>query len=106
MYAFNYHRPQSVAEAAKLLQKNDDTKLLSGGMTFIPTLKQRLASPSDVVDLGRIEELKKIEVGGRSVVIGAGVCHTDVASSTDVTKAIAALAKLASSIGEIGRAHV
>jgi carbon-monoxide dehydrogenase medium subunit len=100
MYAFNYHRPQSVAEAAKLLQKNDDSKLLSGGMTFIPTLKQRLASPSDVVDLGRIEELKKIEVGGRSVVIGAGVCHADVASSTDVAKAIAALAKLASSIGD------
>ena len=48
MYETNYHRASSVADAAKLIKKCDDGKLLSGGMTLIPTMKQRLASPSDL----------------------------------------------------------
>ena len=50
MYAVNYHRASSVAEAAKLL-KNGDAKALSGGMTLIPAMKVRLAAPSDLVDI-------------------------------------------------------
>ena len=61
MYEFNYHRPKSLADASKLLGSLSDPKLLSGGMTLIPTLKQRLASPSDLVDLQDIAELKGIK---------------------------------------------
>lgn len=100
MYAFNYHRPQSLADAAKLLAQHGEAKLLSGGQTLIPTLKQRLASPSDVVDIGNIAELRKLEVSGRTVSIGAAVKHAEVASSAEVAKAIPALAKLASGIGD------
>jgi len=45
MYAFEYHRPTSLADAAALVSGNDDAKLIAGGQTLIPTLKQRLASP-------------------------------------------------------------
>src|SRR5215469_17960749 len=57
MYNFDYQRPQSVADAAKSITGKDEAKLLAGGMTLIPTLKQRLAKPTDLVDLGRIAEL-------------------------------------------------
>ena len=57
MYAFEYHRPKTVTEAVSLLQGASDGKLLAGGHTLIPTLKQRLASPSDLIDLGAIAEL-------------------------------------------------
>ena len=66
MYAFEYHRPKTVAEAVSLLQGASDGKLLAGGHTLIPTLKQRLASPSDLIDLGAIDELKGIRRGWRS----------------------------------------
>jgi carbon-monoxide dehydrogenase medium subunit len=100
MYAFAYHRPASVAEAAKLLGADKDARLLAGGQTLIPTLKQRLAQPSALIDLGRIEALRKLEVGPRAVTIGALVRHAEVAASKDVARAIPALAKLASTIGD------
>ena len=57
--------PTSLADAAKLLGADEEAKLVAGGMTLIPTLKQRLAKPSDLVDLGAIAELKGIKRGGR-----------------------------------------
>ena len=71
MYAFDYHRPKSVAEAVTLLAGAADAKLLAGGQTLIPTLKQRLAQPSDVIDLGGIAELKGIKEEGGRLIIGA-----------------------------------
>ena len=71
MYDFTYHKPKTVAEAAALLAKESDAKLLAGGHTLIPTMKQRLASPSDLVDLGGVAELKGISVSGGTVSIGA-----------------------------------
>src|ERR687891_203522 len=62
MYAFEYHRPTSVADAISLLKGAGDGVLMAGGMTLIPTLKQRLASPSDVIDLGGVKELGRIFV--------------------------------------------
>ncbi|MCW5749929.1 MAG: xanthine dehydrogenase family protein subunit M [Alphaproteobacteria bacterium] len=100
MYAFNYHRPGSLAEATKLIAANTEAKLLAGGQTLIPTLKQRLAQPGDVIDLGGIAELKGIKVEGGSVVIGAMTRHGEVASSAEVKKAIPALAALAGGIGD------
>ena len=100
MYNFDYQRPQSVADAAKAIAGKDEAKLLAGGMTLIPTLKQRLAKPSDLVDLGRIAELKGIKRDGNAIVIGAMTRHADVASSDVVKSAIPALAQLASGIGD------
>src|SRR5437762_2005475 len=54
MYETTYHRPSSVDEAASLFAKGKEAKYLAGGHTLLPVMKQRLASPSDVIDLGKI----------------------------------------------------
>ncbi len=100
MYDFAYHKPKSVADAIATVKKASDGKLMAGGMTLIPTLKQRLAQPSDVVDLGAIADLRGIKVDGNTVTIGAMTKHAEVAASADVAKAIPALAKLAANIGD------
>ena len=71
MYAFNQHRPTTVRQAASLLAKQEEAKLLAGGHTLIPTMKLRLAGPKNLVDLSTVEGLTGIEVAGRSVTIGA-----------------------------------
>jgi carbon-monoxide dehydrogenase medium subunit len=103
MYAFTFLRPSSVRQAANMLAKNEDAKLLAGGQTLIPTMKQRLASPGSVIDLSRIEGLSGIELRGRSIVIGAMTRHAEVADSPVVQENLPALAELA---GEIGDPHV
>ncbi len=100
MYEFNYHRPTSLDEARKILGDNDEAKLLAGGMTLLPTMKMRLASPSDLVDLSNIEGLADISDSGDAIEIGAMVCHADVAASDVVRAAIPALSDLADSIGD------
>src|SRR3972149_9717882 len=91
MYSFNYHRPLSLKEAAQFLSAASDGKLMSGGMTLIPTLKQRLANPSDVIDLGGIAGLSGIEAKGGAIVIGATTTHAEVAASAVVRSKIPAL---------------
>jgi carbon-monoxide dehydrogenase medium subunit len=100
MHNFNYQKASSVADAASKLGAASDGKLLAGGMTLLATMKQRLASPSDLVDLAKVGELKGITMSGGTVTIGAMTTHNDVASNADVKKAIPALAKLASGIGD------
>jgi len=100
MYQFAYHRPGSLAEAEKLFSAAEDPKFMSGGQTLIPTLKQRLASPSDIIDLGGLKDLAGITVADGVVTIGAATRHADVASSAEVRKAIPALADLAGWIGD------
>ena len=94
MYETIYHRPSSVDEAAALFAKGSESKYLAGGHTLLPVMKQRLASPSDVIDLGRIKELVGIEPTGAGIMIKAATTHFDVASSETVRKAIPALAAL------------
>ncbi len=103
MYAFTYHKPTSARQAATLLAKKEDAKLLAGGHTLLPTMKQRLASPSALVDLGACADLKGITVKGCNIVIGAMTTHAEVADSPEVQSAIPALAYLA---GHIGDPHV
>jgi aerobic carbon-monoxide dehydrogenase medium subunit len=103
MYAFTLHRPSSLRQAANLLAKSEDAKLLAGGQTLIPTMKQRLASPGSLVDLSLIEGLSGIELRGRSIVIGAMTRHAEVADSPVVQENLPSLAELA---GEIGDPHV
>jgi carbon-monoxide dehydrogenase medium subunit len=100
MHDFGYHRPASAADAAGLLASKSEAKIVAGGMTLIPTLKQRLAQPSDLVDLGGIAELRGIKSEGAGITIGAMTTHADVARSAEVQKAIPALAALAGGIGD------
>jgi carbon-monoxide dehydrogenase medium subunit len=98
MHNFSYQRPTSLTDAAKLL--SGEAKLLAGGMTLLPTLKQRLAQPSALVDLGSVAELKGIKAEGGGLTIGAMTTHAEVAHSADVKRTIPALAVLAEGIGD------
>lgn len=100
MYEFTYHQPANLDEIARLLGANEDAKLVAGGMTLIPTLKQRLAKPSDLIDLAKISSLKGIREEGDAVVVGAMTRHADVQRSDLVKRAIPALAALAGLIGD------
>lgn len=100
MYAFQYRRPTTLADAAALLAGADDAKLLGGGQTLIPTLKQRLAMPSDLIDLAGVAELKGIREEAGGLTIGAFTRHAEVAHSDVVARAIPALASLAEGIGD------
>lgn len=105
MYEFKYHRPGSVRQAANLLAKNEDAKLIAGGHTLVPVMKQRLAAPPHLVDLSHIEGLDGIEMKGRSLVIGALAKHADVAGSAIVGESLPALAELAALIGDPAVRH-
>jgi len=100
MYEFAYHHPKSLADAVKLLGGDKEAKALAGGQTLIPTLKQRLAQPSGLIDLGGVAELKGIKLAGKTLTIGAMTTHAEVAASADVAKSIPALAALAGNIGD------
>jgi carbon-monoxide dehydrogenase medium subunit len=100
MHNFNYHRPTTVADAVKALSAASDGKILAGGHTLLPTMKQRLAAPSDLIDISAIAELKGIKAEGSSLVIGATTPHAEVARSSAVKSAIPALAVLAEGIGD------
>ena len=100
MYDFNYHRPRDVEDAVRLRASAEDGVYLAGGMTLIPTLRLRLASPSDVIDLSGIDGLADIEASQESVRIGALMRHAAVAASADVKERIPALAALAEGIGD------
>ncbi|MDO8979970.1 MAG: xanthine dehydrogenase family protein subunit M [Afipia sp.] len=105
MYDFKYHRPGTVRQAANLLVKNEDAKLIAGGHTLVPVMKQRLANPPHLVDLSHIEGLNGIEMKGRNLVIGATATHAEVANSAVVGEAIPALAELAGLIGDPAVRH-
>ena len=100
MYEFNYHKPTSLDEIANLLSANEEAKLVAGGMTLIPTLKLRLAKPSDLVDLAAITSLRGITDAGDALVIGAMTRHAEVERSPVVKQAIPALSALAHMIGD------
>jgi carbon-monoxide dehydrogenase medium subunit len=106
MYETHYHRPKDLAEAAKLFAGASEARYLAGGQTLLPTMKQRLAAPSDVIDLRKLPELKGISVTGDAVTIGAATTHAEVNTSDAVKKAIPALAYLASLIGDPAVRHM
>ena len=105
MHNFEYHLASDLADASKSLDGAEDGKLMAGGMTLLPTLKQRLDAPSDVIDLAAIDSLKGISKDGDTITIGAMTCHYDVASSDVVQQAIPALAELAGGIGDPAVRH-
>jgi aerobic carbon-monoxide dehydrogenase medium subunit len=105
MYETIYHRPSSVDDAVALFAKGSESKYLAGGHTLIPVMKQRLASPSDVIDLGKIKELVGIEVSGDTLTIKAATTYFDIMQSADVKKSIPAIAYLTSVLGDPAVRH-
>src|SRR6202140_4135133 len=106
MYAFTFNRPQTVRQAANLLAKDEDAKILAGGHTLLPTMKLRLAKPSQLVDLSLVEGLSGIEMSGRALTIGAMTRHNEVHTSPVVQQAVPVLAKLAGMIGDPAVRHM
>jgi carbon-monoxide dehydrogenase medium subunit len=100
MYAFTYHRPASIEEAAALLADNEDAKLLAGGHSLLPVMKQRLAAPSALIDLGGIPGLRGIERTADAVVIGAMTKHVEVETSDVVREAIPAIPEMVAVLGD------
>src|SRR6266508_4879660 len=105
MYQTTYHRPSSVDEAVAMFAKGSDSKYLAGGHTLIPVMKMRLASPSDVIDLGKIKELVGIETSGDTLTIKAATTYFDIMQSADVKKSIPAIAYLTSVLGDPAVRH-
>ena len=97
MYETNYVKAASTEDAVDHVAKGG--QLLAGGMTLIPTMKQRLARPETVVDLADCG-LAGIEDTGDAIKIGAMTRHADVANSPVVQSAIPGLAALADGIGD------
>ena len=100
MYDFIYHRATSIEGAQAIFKNSEDPVYLAGGMTVLPTMKQRLANPSDVIDLGKIDGLAGVERAGNEIVVKSMTTHAEVASSSAVATAIPALSVLADSIGD------
>jgi carbon-monoxide dehydrogenase medium subunit len=100
MYGFAYHRPTSLQQLKHLLGSIEEARLLAGGQTLIPTLKQRLASPDALIDLKGIAGMASIDRTGDAIVVGALATHAAVAGSPLLRKAIPALAGLADGIGD------
>src|ERR1700733_15238956 len=100
MYQTTYHRASSIDEAAALFAKGTEAKYLAGGQTLLPVMKQRLAAPSEVIDLARIKDLVGVELSGDTLTIKAATTYYDIMSNTDVKKAIPAIAYLTSVLGD------
>ena len=95
MYRFNYHKPDDMDAAQQMMADAEDGVYLSGGMTLIPTLKARLASPTDVIDLSGLA-LSGIELTDDSLTIGALTLHSEVAAGNEILS----LSNLALAIGD------
>jgi carbon-monoxide dehydrogenase medium subunit len=106
MYETTYHKAGSVSEAASLMANADDGKFLGGGQTLLPTMKQRLAAPSDLVDVTKIADMKGISANGDGVTIGAATTHFEVSTSDLVKQKLPGLASLASGIGDPAVRHM
>jgi carbon-monoxide dehydrogenase medium subunit len=94
-----------VRQAAGLLTKTADAKLLAGGQTLLPTMKLRLAGPPQIVDMTLIEGMSDIEQSGRTLTIGAMTTHNEVNTSPVVQQAAPVLAHLAGLIGDPAVRH-
>ena len=105
MYETNYTRAKDAADAAKKIRAADDGKFISGGMTLLPTMKQRLAAPSDLIDLSHIKDFADIKVSRKDVTIGAGATHNAVATHAKLMKVCPSLCGLAAHIGDPAVRH-
>ena len=117
MYETNFHKASTAQDAAALLAKSDDGKILAGGQTLIPTMKQRLAAPTDLVDLSRAEALRGVTItkrkkmgimkadGGETITICAMTTHAEVAGNTELAQVCPVICGLAGNIGDPAVRH-
>lgn len=117
MYATKYHKAADAANAASLLVSSEDGKIIAGGQTLVPTMKQRLAAPSDLIDISAIDALRGITVtarkkmgvlkakDGANITIGAATTHAEVANNADLAAACPAICALAGEIGDPAVRH-
>ena len=106
MYAAKYHKPASVADAVSALSGAADGAVLAGGQTLLPTMKQHLAAPSDLVDIRGIDGMVGVSAADGALTIGAATTHAEVASNPEVLAHIPALACLAEGIGDPAVRHM
>jgi carbon-monoxide dehydrogenase medium subunit len=100
--AFDYERPQSVADAVGLLRsRGDNARVLAGGHSLLPMMKLRLAAPDTLIDIGGISSLRGISDAGSHIVIGALTRHADVAASDLIRSACPILSQAAAGIGDM-----
>lgn len=99
MYEFTYIRPDTLNDALAVLTEHQEAKLLGGGMTLVPTLKQRLAQPSHLVDVSKLLP-RGLRAENGMIHIGAGTTHAQIADNPDLASSIPALARLAGAIGD------
>ena len=100
MYEFIYHRAETQEDVQPLLEASQDGKIIAGGMTLLPTMKQRLAAPSDLIDIAGIQQLNGITEVKGGVNIGAVTTHASVARSALIAERLPALSELAAHIGD------
>ena len=99
---FDYKRPSTVDEAIALLaQHGDAAKVLAGGHSLIPAMKLRLAQPSVVVDIGRIEALSYVRDARGAIAIGAMTTHRQIETSALLRDRSPLLAETAGHIGDL-----
>ena len=117
MYETNFHKAATAQDAAAILTKSDDGKILAGGQTLIPTMKQRLAAPSDLIDLSQVSALRGVTItkrkkmgimkaeGGETITIGAMTTHSEVAGDVELVKVCPVICGLAGNIGDPAVRH-
>ncbi|MGB8960491.1 MAG: xanthine dehydrogenase family protein subunit M [Pseudonocardiaceae bacterium] len=99
--AFDYVAASSVEEAVQALtQAGEDAKLLAGGQSLVPVLRLRLATPTTLVDLNKISELRGVRDDGDSIVVGAMTTHHDVINDSLVGEHAALLALATQTVGD------
>lgn len=105
MYELKYHKASNASEAASLMSGADDGKFLAGGQTLLPTMKAKLAAPSDLIDISQADRMSGVSVSGNTVTIGAMTTHADVAGNAELIAACPAVAALAGNIGDPAVRH-
>lgn len=98
---FDYHRPESVSDAVKLLQDNPEAKLLAGGHSLLPVMKLRLAQPSALIDISRLSELKGVREDGDAIVIGAMTTYDELMNDNTIKQKLPVLVEAADNVGDV-----
>jgi carbon-monoxide dehydrogenase medium subunit len=98
--AFSYARAGSVEEAIELLGRDDDAKVLAGGHSLIPALRLRIARPSALVDIGRLDDLRYVREDGDRIAIGALTRHAALVRDPVLTARCALVARASELVGD------
>lgn len=99
--SFDYYRPKSVAEAAQLLTRHKEARLLAGGHSLLPVLRLRLAAPPALIDITGISDLKGIREEGGALRIGATTTYNSILTNDAVRRGCPVLAEAVSQIGDL-----